>query len=544
MESERDLESRWCNASRKGKVDLYKRHPDRQKFFMNLPGDKVYLLSQLPSQEAINAYKLIEESSIRTEILRCLTSESKGNVEARFSKFCSFTTELVEGIARMTEDLWEFACTNKRNFAISAHIWVQTIKNNGDIAMPTIALRCMSIWAPDDCRILASSYCELMQTRIIESIVSIELAGGMMEIVTNLPSRVGVPNDSFLGVVETIRTEVVYAIEDSNPYRAKDLLKLVEKLPANTKVSEDSFLNVVTAIHARVIHALEDRIDYKLDALTLIKLLPPNTKIPENTFLDVVTAIRTGVLQNIKAFNIDRAGWLLGLMELLPSETQIPKHSFLDVVTAIQAEAVRSIEALDVTGARRALQLIEYLPSNTHVLEDGFPDIAIAIRTLVIKAMRDDPADRSARKALGLFQYLPPKTILSDDFFLDIVSEIRDYVVRSIRDDHIVSAGLMLRLTNELPSNTSITTDCFFDVATAIRDRAVQANEDGKTSRARFLLKLMLKLPPNTTVPHDFFLGVANSSTASLIRQPIFNTRVPDDFPPPVQMDPKDTEKA
>jgi hypothetical protein len=510
MKSERDLESKWCNASRKGKLRLYKRHPDRQRFFMNLPGDKVYLLSKLPSQEAIDAYKLIEDSSIRTKILGCLTTRSKANVEARLSKFCSLLTELVEQIARMTGNLWEFACTNKRNFESSARIWMQTIKNNGDIAMPTIALRCMSIWAPDDCRILASRYCESMQTIIIESIVnrgvensnqrSIELAGGRMEIVRNLPSRVGVPNDSFLDVVEAIRTEVVYAIEDSNLYRAKDLLKLVEKLPANTKVSEDSFLNVVTAIHARIIHALEDHIDHEIRALTLIKLLPPNTKIPEGTFLDVVTAIRTEVLQNIKASNTDRAGWLLGWMTLLPSETQIPKHSFLDVATAIQAEAVRSIEALNVPGATDALHLLKYLPSDTHVPEDGFLDVAIAIRTLVIKAMGDDPADGSAREALDLFQDLPPKTIISDDFFLDIAS--------------------------------------------AIRDRAVQANKDGKTSRARFLLRLMLKLPPNTTVPHNFFLGVANSSTASLIRQPIFNTTVPDDFPPPVRIDPKDTEKA
>jgi hypothetical protein len=370
---------------------------------MNLPGDKVYLLSQLPSQEAINAYKLIEESSIRTKILGCLTSESKGNVEARLSKFCSFTTELVEEIARMTEDLWEFACTNKRNFAISAHIWVQTIKNDGDITMPTIALRCMSIWAPDDCRILASRYFESMQTRIIGSVVnrgakvsnhtSIELAGGMMEIVRNLPSRVGVPNDSFLGVVETIRTEVVYAIENSSLYRAKDLLKLVEKLPANTKVSEDSFLNVVTAIHARIIHALENRIDHEIRALTLIKLLPPNTKIPEDTFLDVVTAIRTEVLGNIEASNIGRAGRLLGWMALLPSETQIPKHNFLGVATAIQAEAVWSIEALDVLGATDTLQLIKYLPSDTHIPEDSFSEVAIAIRTLVLQAMGDDPAD-------------------------------------------------------------------------------------------------------------------------------------------------------
>jgi hypothetical protein len=166
------------------------------------------------------------------------------------------------------------------------------------------------------------------------------------------------------------------------------------------------------------------------------------------------------------------------------------------------------------------------------------------IRTLVIQAMGDYPGDGSAREALGLFKDLPPKTIISDDFFLDVVSAIRACVVRSIRDDNIGSAGLKLGLMNELPSNTSVTTDYFFEVATAIRDRAAQANKDGKTSRARFLLKLMLKLPPNTRVPHNFFLGVANSSTASLIRQPIFNTRVPDDFPPPVGMDTRDTEKA
>jgi hypothetical protein len=548
------MESAWRNASKRKKVDLYKNHPEWQEFFMNLAGDKLFLLEQLSGREGMDAFAYIKQRDAREAILRHLTSESRKKVEEELGRrallkcatskrlsyselsqlpaesggFSTLPAELVLEIAQNAPDLSKFMATNRRHFEISAEVLVRRVKDGGDIRRPCIAL--LRISRRLDIGESVHKLCENARPQLVGLIRvgAIKTVESNLKDISRLLLRVGAHNESFLDVVTAIRTQVTKNIEVYDSETATLALDLLKLSPLNTNILDDYFAEVVTAIRISAVRALGFfKISWVRSTLKLTKHLPPNTKISDDCFLDVATAIRARAVRHIRNSDFSEAEPALGLIEHLPSHTKIPDGSFLDVVTAIRTQAIRYLENDHLPKAELTLKLIARLPCNTNIPEDDFFDIVTAIRKKAVKCMECSDSNE-VKSALELMKQLPSSMKPPEDFFVDIATAIPIQALRDL-DDEDISAESVLRLLEHLPPNTNIPKHGFVDVMTRIRMRAIQALEGLNVYKTQsihcddlvetaLLLQLIKLLPPSLDISDDCCLDVVKAIRTRAIR--------------------------
>ena len=183
------------------------------------------------------------------------------------------------------------------------------------------------------------------------------------------------------------------------------------------------------------------------------------------------------------------------------------------------------------------LGLVKKMPLSIAVPDDWLDGVVAAIQAQAIQLLGDSEVFK-AGQILELTKHLLPDMNITAGFFLSIATAVRTHAVRFIAESNGGKARGTLRLIEQLPANTRFPEFFFFEFVTAIRDWAAQAVKGDEPAKALQPLMLVLKLPPNTSIPGNYFLDAVTSSTASVIAQPAYTTRVPAIHPSFAWLDP------